>query len=231
MNDPENGITDIFFDLDHTLWDFERNSALAFAAVFEKNKVNLPLDDFLSHYVPINHAYWHRYQSGALSKQELRYGRLRDAFALMGYNASQQELHNCSEDYMDLLPSNNHLFEGTLDVLAYLSQRYRLHIITNGFSQVQVRKIEGSGIGHYFSTITDSDKAGVKKPDSKIFSYALQAAGTRHANALMIGDSLEADVLGAIDCGIDAIYCNFSGADAPRGVRQIRNLLELKKLL
>ncbi len=224
-------ITDLFFDLDHTLWDFEKNSALAFGTIFEKHKVDVPLDQFLGHYTPINFNYWELYQYGKITQQELRYGRFRDVFTLLGKEADNAMIDLLSESYIEHLPDHNHLFEGTIETLDYLAQKYRLHIITNGFTAVQEKKIRNSGIGHYFQTITDSENAGVKKPDAAMFAYALQQAGAIASQSIMIGDSFDADIKGALASGLDAIYFNEHKKEVPDGIKYIYTLTELKNIL
>jgi putative hydrolase of the HAD superfamily len=115
--------------------------------------------------------------------------------------------------------------------LDYLNENYKLHIITNGFADVQQRKIKNSKLYDYFHTITNSDMAGVKKPNPIIFEYALDLAKAKKENSVMIGDSLDADVQGALDMGLDAIFFNESKAHVSADIKQVNHLLELKKYL
>ncbi len=225
-----NNITDVFFDLDHTLWDFEKNSALALENVLAKHQVNVSLDDFLAHYSPLNFAYWERYRKDEITQDELRYGRLKDTFDLLDYEINDEMIHLISEDYITQLPDNNHLFDGAIEVLDYLNENYRLHIITNGFHGIQGRKLDNSKIMHYFQTVTNSESAGAKKPNKIIFDHALQVAGAERSKSIMIGDCIEADVRGALDCGLQAILFH----EVPCGdatITQISKLLEIKKYL
>ncbi|SCY35242.1 YjjG family noncanonical pyrimidine nucleotidase [Flavobacterium caeni] len=224
-------ITDVFFDLDHTLWDFERNSALAFAAIFEKHAIQVPLDEFLTHYVPINLKYWNWYRDEKVTREQLRYGRFKDAFDLAGYAIDRDTIDLLSDDYIAHLPIYNHLFDGTIALLDYLKPKYRLHIITNGFSEVQRRKIDNANIGHYFTTITDSEMAGVKKPNPIIFEYALTAAQADRKTSIMIGDCIDADVRGALGCGIDAILFTDAQTQTDPYIKQISHLSDLKNYL
>lgn len=223
-------ITDVFFDLDHTLWDFERNSALAFKKVFQTHGIAVPLDVFLDHYVPLNLQYWERYRREEITQSELRYGRLKDAFNLMGYETSDELIHALSAAYITYLPENNHLFDGALDILSYLHGKYRLHIITNGFEEVQTRKIANANIGHFFSTVTNSEMAGVKKPHPDIFDHALKLAKVEKENCVMIGDCIDADVRGALDFGIDAIWFSEHPSGFPE-IKHVQRLTDLKKYL
>ncbi|WP_053971490.1 YjjG family noncanonical pyrimidine nucleotidase [Mangrovimonas sp. ST2L15] len=225
------GITDIFFDLDHTLWDFDRNSALTFEKIFSLNKVSLDLEEFLFHYEPINLDYWKLYREDKVDKATLRYRRLSDSFDRLDYKVSDDLINKLSIDYIAYLGTFNHLFEETLDILDYLYPNYRLHIITNGFSEVQYNKIKNSKIDHYFKTITDSEKVGVKKPHPNIFEFALDLAEASKDSSIMIGDNLEADVLGALNFGLDAICFNIKNENVGAEVKQIRNLLQLKNYL
>lgn len=224
-------VRDIFFDLDHTLWDFEKNSALAFETIFEQLEIGADLDAFLKFYVPINHEYWEKYRKDEITHEELRFGRFRKAFDLLGFEISDELVMRVSSEYIQCLPLNNHLFEGTIEVLDYLKTKYNLHIITNGFHDVQARKLESAGIGHYFATVTNSEKAGVKKPNPLIFEHALSLAKTQKEQSLMIGDCIDADVRGALNCGIDAILFCPDPEVSYEGIKQISNLSELKKYL
>lgn len=226
-----NTIRDVFFDLDHTLWDFEKNSALAFASLFSGLGIDVDLEAYLEVYVPINHEYWELFRHDKISHEELRYGRFRKAFDKMGHAFSDEQVMQISSEYIRCLPDHNHLFDGAVEILDYLKQKYTLHIITNGFHEVQARKIANSGIGHYFATVTNSETAGVKKPNPLIFEHALALAGTQKENSIMIGDCIDADVRGALNCGMDAIFfCQDKGLTHD-GIKQISNLSELKKYL
>jgi len=221
----------IFFDLDHTLWDFEKNSALAFEVLLPKYNIAIEPADFLEHYVPANATYWKLYRDGLITQQQLRYGRLKDVFTALNYDISDDLLADLSDDYIRLLPTNNHLFEGVIELLEYLKPKYSLHIITNGFHEVQALKMKSAYIDHYFETVTNSENAGFKKPHPSIFEYALTAANVKKCDSIMIGDCIEADVQGALNCGLDAIYFNEHRLEAHPSIMQVNHLLELKNLL
>ena len=226
-----NNITHIFFDLDHTLWDFEKNSALAFEKVFYKHSIDVDLNVFLVHYIPLNLKYWELYRHEKVTQMQLRYGRLKDAFDLLNYEIDDATIDLLSKEYIHYLPQFNHLFDGTIEVLEYLKSKYNLHIITNGFQEVQAGKMKNSGIEQYFQTITNSEMAGVKKPNPKIFEFALSLANAKKENSIMIGDCIDADVQGALDFGIDAIHFNENKIQIPNYIKQVNSLIELKKYL
>jgi YjjG family noncanonical pyrimidine nucleotidase len=221
----------VFFDLDHTLWDFEKNSALAFEHILDKNNIAVNIPEFVALHTPINANYWKLFRDGHITQQQLRYGRLKDVFDALGYEVSDTVIHHLSEEYVATLPTNNHLYEGAVEILDYLKPRYSLHIITNGFHHVQEGKIKNANLEPYFDTITNSDLAGCKKPHRAIFEYALKASGAQRAESVMIGDCIEADVQGALNCGIDAIYFNEHGLEADASVIQVSHLLQLKNIL
>lgn len=225
------GISDVFFDLDHTLWDFEKNSAMAFEIIFEKHGINIDLPEFLGYYVPLNQKYWEWYREEKITQHELRYGRLKDAFDLVNYVVDDETILLLSDEYIHYLPQNNHLFDGTIALLEYLKPKYKLHIITNGFSQIQSKKLNNSNIFHYFDTVTDSEMAGVKKPNPLIFEFALNAANARKENSIMIGDCIDADVRGALNFGIDAILFSEKAMAELENIKQITHLSQLKKYL
>ncbi|MFN3754591.1 YjjG family noncanonical pyrimidine nucleotidase [Flavobacterium sp.] len=224
-------ITDIFFDLDHTLWDFDRNSVLAFDKIFKVHHPSINTDEFIEIYAPINQACWKLYQVDKITHEELRYQRLKQSFDAMSYAISDEAIDKISHDYIAFLPDNNQLFEGAIEVLDYLSPKYNLHIITNGFAEVQYKKINNSGLGNYFKTITNSEMAGVKKPHRNIFEFALSLAKTNKENAIMIGDCIDADVRGAIDFGMQAILFDEKNFHNIPEVLTINRLVELKNIL
>lgn len=224
-------IKDVFFDLDHTLWDFDKNSEITFETIFNRNHPTIETKIFIEKYVPINQACWKLYQYDKITHDELRYNRLKHSFDAIDYAISDEQIESIAQEYIQLLPENNHLFDGTFEVLDYLDQKYKLHIITNGFAEVQYKKLTNSNIGSYFQTITNSEMAGVKKPNPIIFEYALVLAKAKKESSIMIGDCLEADVQGALDAGLDAIFFNGNNVKVEENIKQVNHLLELKKYL
>ncbi|NHN26043.1 noncanonical pyrimidine nucleotidase, YjjG family [Flavobacterium jejuense] len=221
----------LFFDLDHTLWDFDKNSEVAFGIIFKQYDFNFSIADFLEHYIPKNQYYWSLYQVNEISQEELRFRRLNDVFEILDVSVSRELVDQISDDYIEHLPNSNHLFEGTIEILEYLQPKYNLHIVTNGFNQVQDKKMKNANIFHYFSTITNSELAGVKKPHPSIFEFALSLAKAKKEDSIMIGDSLEADIEGALGFGIDAIFFNEKKIKIEKEINQINQLIELKNFL
>ena len=225
------GITDVFFDLDHTLWDFDKNSGLTFDKIFKLNGLSIDLDLFLSQYEPINLEYWKLYREEIIEKEALRYGRLNDAFSAIDMQVDEKIILKLSEDYITYLSTFNYLFEYTFEILDYLNPNYNLHIITNGFEEVQHGKLVNSKINNYFKTVTNSEMVGVKKPNPKIFNHAMKVANVNVDQSIMIGDNYEADILGAIDVGMDAIFFGNYNNELDITVKQIDSLKHLKKYL
>jgi putative hydrolase of the HAD superfamily len=224
-------IKHIFFDLDHTLWDFEANSRATFIKILKENKVDVNFEKFLNYYKQINLEYWRLFRNDAISKEKLRYGRLKDTFDKINVVVSDDMIHLLSEDYIKYLSSFNKVFDGTYEILDYLSKKYTLHIITNGFSEVQNLKMVNSKLDIYFEKIITSESVGVKKPNPKIFQYALEQSNAIPSECVMIGDSWEADIMGAKNFGIKPIYCNFENQSVGESVISIENLFDLKKYL
>jgi putative hydrolase of the HAD superfamily len=224
-------IKHIFFDLDHTLWDFEANSARAFSHIFSQSNVEINLNEFLEVYKPINFKYWKLYREEKVSKPKLRYKRLKESFDKLSYSASDDLINHLSKVYIDNLANYNQLFDGAIPILNYLQMKYELHIITNGFDEVQSLKLERSGIMPYFNLVITSESVGVKKPNPKIFDFALQSANTLPEHSIMIGDNLEADVQGALDMNMNAIFCNFEKEPVNENIISIHHLSELKQHL
>ena len=226
----KNRIKHIFFDLDHTLWDFDKNSELAFERILNNYFPNIDVKDFINVYVTINQSCWKLYQKDKITHQELRYKRLKDTFDILKQEISDKQIDIISDEYIEFLPDFNHLFDDAIEVLDFLSQNYKLHIITNGFAEVQYKKLNNSNISHYFETITNSELAGAKKPNPIIFEHALSVANAQKNESIMIGDCLDADVNGALDFGIEAIFFNPNQIKVIQSINQIINLAELKKL-
>ena len=221
----------IFFDLDHTLWDFDKNSALTFEKIFSLNGIEIDLNSFLEVYVPINFNYWKLYREEKIDKKNLKFARLNDTFKALELKISSRIIHKLSEDYITYLSTFNHLFPGTIELLDFLFAKYKLHIITNGFKEAQQAKLNQSNIDHYFLTVTNSEMVGVKKPNPKIFHHALHMANATIENSIMIGDNLEADILGALNIGMDAICFNYHNEVLTSDLIGVDHLLEIKNYL
>jgi putative hydrolase of the HAD superfamily len=221
----------LFFDLDHTLWDFDKNSALTFEKIFKLNNLDIDLNIFLEVYVPINLQYWKLYREEKIDKKSLKFARLNDAFKAIDVEVSARLIHKLSGDYITYLSTFNHLFPGTIEFLEYLQPNYTLHIITNGFKEVQHGKLNQSKIDHFFQTVTNSEMVGVKKPNPKIFNHALQMAKATKEESLMIGDNLEADVMGALNFGMEAICFNYHKETLASNIIGVDHLLELKRYI
>jgi len=224
-------IQHIFFDLDHTLWDFETNSAKTFEAIFNDQKVEVKLNEFLLHYSPINQKYWKLYREERVSKPVLRYKRLKETFDILGYKISDDQINHLATIYIDNLPNYNTLFDDAIEVLNYLLPKYQLHIITNGFEEVQTKKMRTSGILHFFDKIITSESVGVKKPNPKIFNHALALAETSAKNSYMIGDNLEADIFGAQQIGMQTIFFNSHNNTSNHTSITVNKLIEIKQYL
>ena len=198
----------IFFDLDRTLWDFDKSSREAFSDIFDLHKlkergiesVELLHDVYAVH----NERLWDMYRKGEVAKEVLR-GR-RFYLTLKDFGVDDPELaEKMGLDYIRLSPLKVNLFPQAINTLEYLYPKYKLHIITNGFQEVQDIKIAASDLGKYFETIVTSEEAGVKKPHPAIFDYALNKAGASAKESLMVGDDPDVDILGARESGVDQV--------------------------
>ena len=227
-----NNIKHIFFDLDHTLWHFEKNSSLTFDFLLNKYNINVGLQSFLKIYMPINFSLWNLYRDGKITKEYLRHNRLKSTFEKLNIYIKPSVIDNISDDYVKHLPDNNFLLKDAITVLDYLFKKYTLHIITNGFTEVQNTKIINSNLKKYFTCIIDSETVGVKKPHSKIFQYAYDVSKATNKNqCLMIGDNYEADVMGAINNGFKAIHLNSNNENLHKDSIIINDLISLKEIL
>ncbi|GAB3924308.1 YjjG family noncanonical pyrimidine nucleotidase [Mucilaginibacter myungsuensis] len=225
----------IFFDLDHTIWDFDKNAEETLHELFVLHRLNdiglSSADTFIETYTANNHKLWRDYHLGNITKQALREARFKQTFLDLGVHPDVIP-HGFEDAYVRLCPTKTNLFPHAHETLEYLSGKYTLHLISNGFKESQDVKICNSDIGKYFTHVIISELVGVNKPDPGIFQHAINLAGTTKAESLMIGDSLEADVLGALDFGMDAIFFNPYNAEKPDSVpMQITGLKELTILL
>jgi len=225
----------IFFDLDHTLWDFERNAEETKREMFEnfqlKRKGIENYESFREKYVVINQALWAMYREDKIEKEELNFRRFYDTLVLFGIN-DRRLGENMADAFIKGITSKTYLFPYTRELLEYLYPKYQLHIITNGFEEVQYGKLKNSGLGKYFTTIITSEAAGSKKPDPEIFRYALEEAGAKATESIMIGDDLEIDIAGARKLGIDQLFVNHDNKKHnEKPTMEIFSLDEIMKLL
>lgn len=225
----------LFFDLDHTLWDFDLNSRETLTDLFSKYELHQSLktepDNFVSTYFRINEEKWKLYRKGSITKADLRKERFFETFLEFGLN-DEEFSHQFEVEYIDLCPHKTALLPYTLEILDYLKDDYQLHIITNGFSEIQDIKLSKSGLKPYFDKIISSDYIGVNKPGAAIFIESLKLAGANRKESLMIGDNLGADIIGARNCGIDQVYFNPElSIHEEKVTYEISNLKELKKIL
>lgn len=221
----------IFFDLDHTIWDFDRNATETLLELYEVHQLkSLGLscaNTFIQLYTENNHRLWQRYHLGEISKETLRQERFRNTFLELGIKPEFVP-HAFEDDYVRISPTKTNLFNGAAEVLGYLKEKYHLHIISNGFKETTLTKMELSGLNPYFKNVIISEDVGVNKPSPLIFEYALDKAKATKSESVMIGDSLEADIKGAQDFGIKAIFFNPLMVEKPDEVAwQIHSLNEL----
>jgi putative hydrolase of the HAD superfamily len=225
----------IFFDLDHTIWDFDKNAEETLQELFvihELDKIGLTsADAFIETYTRNNHNLWAQYHVGKITKDYLREARFKTTFLDLGVHPDVIP-EGFEDEYVKLCPTKTNLFPDAHEVLAYLKSKYIMHLISNGFKESTEIKIAGSNISHYFDQIIISETVGVNKPDKAIFEHALNLAGAVKDESIMIGDSIEADIRGALNFGMDAIYFNPAHLPKPADVPvQITGLKELMDLL
>jgi putative hydrolase of the HAD superfamily len=202
----------LFFDLDHTLWDFDANSRLALEEIFHELQLRdrgiKDFDRFHKNYLQHNEKLWDRYRNGFIKVDELRWKRMW--LALLDFKIADEPLaRNMGVRFLDLLPTRKLLFPHTIELLDYLAERnYQLHLITNGFEKTQHQKLKSSGLDKYFVKVITSEGSNSLKPHKEIFDYAFQQTGALTADSIMIGDSIDVDILGALNAGIDQVHVN-----------------------
>jgi len=201
----------IFFDLDHTLWDYETNSRETLHELFithslsERGVANF--DKFHQEFKRVNSALWELYDTGRIGSEVIREERFKQI--LNAFNAFDKKLSDdLSVEYLFECPKKNNLMPHAIETLQYLSKRYKLSIITNGFEEIQNTKLSSGNLHQYFDHIVTSQKAGHRKPAREIFDYTLSENGASHHEAVMIGDNLQTDIKGARDASISHVFYN-----------------------
>lgn len=225
----------IFFDLDHTLWDFDKNSSEALRELYSEfdleTKTGIEAEKFIAHYKTINYTYWEAYRKGEISKEDLRVKRFSHAFGDFGFH--DLEMHEkFSDGYVRVSPEKTHLFPNAHETLQYLFEKYPMYIITNGFQEIQHKKLKNCKLDHFFKHVITSEIAGVRKPHADIYKYALGLANSIAPRSIMIGDEPSVDLLGAKNLGIDQVY--FDAENRPTDfvpTHRITDLIELKNIL
>jgi putative hydrolase of the HAD superfamily len=227
--------THLFFDLDHTIWDFDKNAEETLHELYRLHSlqdIGLTSPDlFIETYTRNNHRLWADYHIGNITKEALREARFKQTFADLG--VPHELMPDGFEDaYVRLCPTKTNLFPNAHATLQYLSEKYPLYLISNGFKESQDIKMRNTDIGKYFQGVIISEVVGFNKPDQAIYQHAIEVAGATKHQSIMIGDSLEADVYGALNFGMDAIYFNPFNVEKPADVPlQINDLKELTLLL
>ncbi len=202
----------IFFDLDHTLWDYETNSKETLEELYgqyqlrEKGIQNF--NSFHQRFQEVNAALWVLYDTGQIGSEIIRKERFKQI--LEAFDAYDEKLNqDISHDYLMTCPNKGNLIPGAITVLEYLKDRsYNLSVITNGFEEIQNLKLTSGNLHGYFDHIITSQKAGHRKPAPEIFQFAMQAHKVQNSESLMIGDNLITDMGGAKKAGIDTVYYN-----------------------
>ncbi|QBR12425.1 YjjG family noncanonical pyrimidine nucleotidase [Sphingobacterium sp. CZ-2] len=222
----------LFFDLDHTIWDFDRNAEETLHDLYYKFNFHdlfqrQNSDEFIETYTVNNHRLWDLYHHGKIDKATLRKLRFADTFSQLGVDPGLFPVA-FEEEYLAICPTKTNLFPHAHETLAYLQGKYRLHLISNGFKEACEKKLEHSKLYPYFETIVISEIVGINKPDPRIFKHALDNGKAEKEHAVMIGDNLDADVRGAKNAGLEAIFFNPGDKDKPEDVEYM--IVDLKEL-
>ncbi len=232
-----NPIKHIFFDLDNTIWDFIKNSKITLSNLYDvieiEEKHNVAFQEWYEKYYDLNEQLWAEYRDNKISKEELKESRFKNSFNSVGID-DQSILDLFEAEYLNNLPKHNFLCDGAKDLLHYLktSNKYTLHIITNGFKDVSLKKIKNSGINDYFDVVVSAEDVKTRKPFPEIFDHALSLANAKKEESIIIGDDFIADIQGGLNYGIQAIYYNTSGDNINKdNFIEINHLKEVKKYL
>lgn len=224
----------VFIDLDDTLWDFHANAKSSLEEIFEERKLSRYIDNFekfFEIYSRRNLELWDEYGRREITKGFLMVERFRFPLAQVGVDNTELAIE-IGNQYLDLLPTRKTLLPFATELLDYLYPKYPLTIISNGFVEVQHRKMSACGIEHYFNHVVLSEAAGALKPDKQIFEHALKLNNATAANTIMIGDSYEADIIGARNAGIDQVFLSPNSSDPDKtATYKIKSLEEVFSIL
>ncbi|NJL75909.1 MAG: noncanonical pyrimidine nucleotidase, YjjG family [Saprospiraceae bacterium] len=226
----------LFFDLDHTLWDFESNAKTCIEelySAFDFAQLGVgEVSDFYAQFTIANRHYWALLESKVIPAEEVRRKRFQAAFAGLGISIEETLGITINDAFLELLPQKSQLIDGALTILEYLQPHYQLHIISNGWYEVQIKKMKSAAIEHFFESITTNETANARKPDSAIFEHALRVSAASLQHSLMIGDSYEADIKGAMNVQLDAVFYNPEQQNIPeKPTFEVAHLMELKGFL
>jgi putative hydrolase of the HAD superfamily len=227
---------DLFFDLDHTLWDFELNSKETMQELYINHHIAslgiTDFDAFFNIYTAHNHRLWDRYAKGFIKQEELRWKRIY--LSLLDFKIANEQLSkDMSLEFLQILPTKKKLFPHTIEILNYLKEKdYKMHLITNGFESVQIQKIKNAEIAHYFNEVVTSETSNSLKPNKEIFEFALKSANATLSESIMIGDNETADIQGGINIGMDTVFVNhLKVAPTLPATYTITHLKELEEIL
>ena len=224
----------LFFDLDHTLWDYETSSDETLKELWTQYNLHahdVPLNNFLEKFSEVNGQLWDRFHAGEIDKDVIRQDRFPTIYSELSIN-DNSSVSDIQNDYINVCPTKSYLIDGALELLESLDGRYELHIITNGFEEIQGTKLKSGGISHFFDKVITSGMAGSQKPEREIFDYSLAQAKAAATESLMIGDNPISDIHGAYLAGIDQVFYNPDGLDCPiTPTLEIKSLKELLKYL
>jgi putative hydrolase of the HAD superfamily len=226
----------IFFDLDHTLWDFDTNAKETLRQLHRDLKLVergvYDFDLFYKNYLAHNEKLWERYRKGQIKQEELRLKRMM--LTLLDFKIADEVLtREMSDIFLQLLPTRTRLFPHAVEVLQYLTDKgYGLHLITNGFEKTQHSKLKSCGLTGFFQEVITSEATNSLKPEKAIFEYALQKTGATAPESIMIGDSLEVDIAGAMSVGMDTVHTNYTGVKGDiTPTYTVTELVQLKEIL
>jgi len=225
----------LFFDLDHTLWDFDSNAKTSLTELYAQfdlpQRIKVDFDEFYPKYLYHNQLLWERYHNGFISADDLKWKRMWRT--LLDFKIADEPLaRSLSKQFLEILPTQKEVFPHTFEILDYLrNKNYDLHLITNGFEKTQWSKLKHSGLDRYFSQVITSEASNSLKPKKEIFEYALAKAGANLKESIMLGDNLEADIKGAMNAGMDCIFVNHINATTDiKPTYTITHLRELESI-
>ena len=227
-------IRTLFFDLDRTLWDFEKSSYETLLDLFHHYHVHIGLtmefDEFLPVYRRVNNELWRDFEEGGIDFRTLRRLRWENTRGEMRVPVGDWTWEMATR-YSSECPQKPYLLEGAVETLTALQPHFEIHLLTNGWTETQSVKVKHSGLEPYFDQMITSDAAQAQKPSEKIFQFALQQTKAHRNSSVYIGDNFETDMLGGRNAGWDVIFFNPLGKKYEEDIPQIHHLRELPTML
>ncbi|MDW3196229.1 MAG: YjjG family noncanonical pyrimidine nucleotidase [Cytophagales bacterium] len=223
----------IFFDLDHTLWDYDTNARETLFEIYDDFRLDRGFssaEEFFQTYLVHNEKLWHLYNHGKIGRDDIRERRFYQVISDVGLD-DKKMAEQMSDQFMEVCPHKTAVMPGTYEIMEHLKPVYQMGIITNGFSDTQAIKMAKTGLDKYFEIMVTSESAKARKPSAEIFNTALTEARAQAAHVVMIGDNRATDIGGALTLGWKTIWYTKEEEEAPENCWKVKHLEEIAQVM